>query len=364
MLNFSHVLDIKQKQLIEIFENFELLLKMSPPQIKYKILDKEKQIIEQTFFINAIKKEIKLEMIHTKISDDSFLLKIISGPAKGTGTTIQILDKQNKSQIDVKLDLKLNFKYKLFSSILSKKIQSVNISLFKRLEILSKILFNNKYQITFENNFNTLIINIENKTIYFDGWWLGDVLSSFIEGTYEKFSFKNHTILDIGANIGDTAISFIFKGATKVIALEPFPINYEFAKYNISKNNMQQQIELILGGCSSNSSEILVDPKLSGLGYKMEKTDNGEKIIQYTLEELITKYDLVDGIIKMNCEGCEYETILNTPNTILQKFSYIIIQYHEGPDSLMAKLSNSGFKISCEAYSLTKGQLIAENSTH
>ena len=49
MLNFSHVLDIKQKQLIEIFENFELLLKMSPPQIKYKILDKEKQIIEQTF---------------------------------------------------------------------------------------------------------------------------------------------------------------------------------------------------------------------------------------------------------------------------------------------------------------------------
>ena len=114
VLKFSYESDITQKQLIEIFDNFQLLLKMSPPQIKYKILDEEKRIIEQIFFVNAIKKEIKLEVIHKKISDDLFLLQIISGPAKGTKTTIQILDKQNKSQINVELDLKLNLKYKIF----------------------------------------------------------------------------------------------------------------------------------------------------------------------------------------------------------------------------------------------------------
>ncbi len=361
VLNFSYESDINAKQLIEIFDNFQLLLKMTPPQIKYKILDEEKKIIEQTFFVNTIKKEIKLEVIHKKISNDSFLLQIISGPAKGTQTFIQILQKENKSEINVKLDLKLNLKYKIFSSILSQKIKSVNITLFNRLEILAKLLYNDKYQISFENNFNTLVIHLENKKIHFDGWWLGDISSSFIGGTYEKLPFKNRVIVDVGANIGDTAISFVNSGAKKVIALEPFPINYEFAKSNILKNNMTEQIEILLGGCSSQSTEILVDPKLSGLGYKMIKTNVGEKIKQFSLAELIKKFDIVDGIIKMNCEGCEYDAIINASDAVLKKFSHILIQYHDGPDSLINKLSNAGFRISNEAYSKDKGQLIAEN---
>jgi len=361
VLNFSYESDINAKQLIEIFDNFQLLLKMTPPQIKYKILDEEKKIIEQTFFVNTIKKEIKLEVIHKKISNDSFLLQIISGPAKGTQTFIQILQKENKSEINVKLDLKLNLKYKIFSSILFQKIKSVNITLFNRLEILAKLLYNDKYQISFENNFNTLVIHLENKKIYFDGWWLGDISSSFIGGTYEKLLFKNRVIVDVGANIGDTAISFVNSGAKKVIALEPFPINYEFAKSNILKNNMTEQIEILLGGCSSQSTEILVDPKLSGLGYKMIKTNVGEKIKQFSLAELIKKFDIVDGIIKMNCEGCEYDAIINASDAVLKKFSHILIQYHDGPDSLINKLSNAGFRISNEAYSKDKGQLIAEN---
>lgn len=361
MLSFSYELDMTQEQLVAIFDNYQLLLKMSPPQIKNKIIDVEKRIIEQTFFVNAIKKEIKLEVMHKKISDNLFLLQIISGPAKGTETTIQILGKQNKSQINVKLNLKLNLKYKIFSSILSKKIQSINITLFKRLETLAKILYNDKYTISFENHFNTLVINSENKKIYFDGWWLGDIWSSFIGETYSKLPFKNRIVIDIGANIGDTSISFINNGASKVIALEPFPINYEFAKSNISKNNMQDQIELVLGGTSSDSLEILVDPKLSGLGYKMEKMNVGEKINQFTLEQLINKFHITSGIIKMNCEGCEYETIINTPDDILRKFSHILIQYHEGSDQLIKKLSNAEFKITDEAYSTKKGQIFAEN---
>lgn len=361
MLNFSYESSINAKQLIEIFDTFPLLLKMSPPQIKYTILDEQKGIIQQTFFVNAIKKEIKLEIAYNKISDNSFLLKVISGPAKGSETSIKILEKNDKSVIEVGLNLRFNLQYKIFSSILSKKIKSVNITLFNRLEILAKLLYNNKHKISFENNYDTLIIHLDNKKIYFDGWWLGDVWSSFIGETYGKLPCKNKIVIDVGANIADTAINFVHKGAKKVIALEPFPINYEFAKSNISKNNMNQQIEVILGGCSSNSSEILVDPKLSGLSYKMEKTNVGEKIKQFTLAELIKKFDIAEGIIKMNCEGCEYETIINTPDDVLEGFSHILIQYHEGAGSLANKLSNAGFRISNEIYSENKGQLIAEN---
>jgi FkbM family methyltransferase len=361
VLNFSYESNIKARQLIEIFDKFPLLLKMSPPQIKYTILDEKNRIIQQKFFVNTIQKEITLEIVYSKISDDSFLLEVISGPAKGSRTTIKISEKLGKSVIGVALNLKLALRYKIFSSVLSKKIKSVNITLFNRLEILANLLYNNKHQISFENNYDILVIHLDDKKIYFGGWWLGDVWSSFIGETYAKLPCKNKVVIDIGANIADTAISFVHRGAKKVIALEPFPINYEFAKSNISKNNMDEQIEVIPGGCSSNSSQILIDPKLSGLSYKMVRTDTGEKIRQFTLEELVKKFDIVEGVIKMNCEGCEYETIRSTPDDILRRFSHILIQYHQGTDPLTNKLSGAGFQFSIEKYSENKGQLIAEN---
>lgn len=351
--------DNKSQNLIEIFENFQLLLKISPQQIKYKILDESNGLIQQTFFIKSIKKEIKLELIHKKISENSFLLKIISGPLKNTETKITILEKNEKSQIDVEVKLKTSFSYKIFSSILSKKIQSVNITLFNRLEKFAKLLYNKKYQISFEKNYEILTIQLEDKKIFFEGWWLGDIASSFIGETYQKLPIKNKTVIDIGANIGDTAISFIHFGAKRIIGLEPFPINYEFFKLNVLKNNLKEQIEIIQGGCSSKSSEIFVDPNLSGLSYKMEKKDGGEKINEFSLEELIQKNNIVDGVIKMNCEGCEYDTILNTSDEILQKFSHILIQYHNGPEALIKKLDDAGFTVTLESYSEMKGQIFA-----
>lgn len=359
-MDFSYQSKIKAENLIEIFEEFQLLLKISPPQVKYDILDKSNGLIQQTLFVKSIKKELIFESIYEKKSENSFLIKAISGPLKGTETIIRILEKDDKSEINVELNLKLGLKYKIFSSILSKKIKSINLTLFNRLEKFAELLYNDKYKINFENNFNTLVLNLENKKLYFDGWWLGDVWSSFIGGIYDKFSLENKIVIDVGVNIGDTAISFIHKGAKKVIGLEPFPINYKFAESNILKNNMEDKIINILGGCSSESSEILVDPNLSGLSYKMEKRDSGKKIKQFAIEDIVKKFDINNEILKMNCEGCEYDSIINVNDEILKKFSHILIQYHSGAELLIKKLSNIGFKITNDPYSGKKGQLIAE----
>ena len=175
----------------------------------------------------------------------------------------------------------------------------------------------------------------------------------------KKLSIKDKTIIDVGANIGDTAISFIHYGAKRVIGLEPFPINYKFFKVNVTRNNFENQIEVLQGGCSSKSSEILIDPNLAGLSYQMENKEKGEKINQYSLDELIEKYKITDGIIKMNCEGCEYDTIIKTPNNILCEFSQILIQYHDRPEKLIQKLKNAGFSVMYESYSDMKGQIFA-----
>ena len=111
----------KASHLIKIFENIQLLLKISPPKIKYKIIDEANGLVQQTIFIKSIKKKIEFQVIYKKISKNSFLLKIVSGPFKNTETSIVFLENGDKSQINVEVKLKMSFLYKMLSLILSKK---------------------------------------------------------------------------------------------------------------------------------------------------------------------------------------------------------------------------------------------------
>ena len=93
----------------------------------------------------------------------------------------------------------------------------------------------------------------------------------------------------------------------------------------------------------------------------MKNSETGQKINQYSLDELINKFNVNNGIIKMNCEGCEYDTILNTSNDTLKKISYFFVAYHNGPNLLKNKLDNAGFNVITEQFSEQKGYIIAQN---
>jgi hypothetical protein len=50
-------------------------------------------------------------------------------------------------------------------------------------------------------------------------------------------------------------------------------------------------------------------------------------------------------VLKLDCEGCEYELILDTPDMILEKFESIFIEYHMGYDKLKEKLESCKFVV-------------------
>lgn len=56
----------KASHLIKIFENIQLLLKISPPKIKYKIIDETNGLIQQTIFIKSIKKKLNFKSFTKK----------------------------------------------------------------------------------------------------------------------------------------------------------------------------------------------------------------------------------------------------------------------------------------------------------
>ena len=55
----------------------------------------------------------------------------------------------------------------------------------------------------------------------------------------------------------------------------------------------------------------------------------------------------------MDCEGCEYESILSASRDVIRSFSHIQIEYHYGYKDLKYKLEENGFIVS-----VTKPRLV------
>ena len=217
-----------------------------------------------------------------------------------------------------------------------------NVILNGRFEVASIAAGFNNYT----NDENILVIKNKLGTIkLLQGTQNGDPIGVFFEEVYKMFPVKDQTVLDVGANIGDSSIYFALKGAKKIIAIEPFPANYELAKKNIELNNLQKIIDIDLAGCSNKPGFITVDNKKSGGGASLTSASTGTKIPLFSLKNILEQNNLDSAVLKMDCEGCEYDSILNADDEILKKFSTIIIEYHYGYQNLVEKLENCGFQV-------------------
>lgn len=191
--------------------------------------------------------------------------------------------------------------------------------------------------------------NEDTITIY-GGVSNGDMKGIFIDKVYQKLPVKNRTVVDIGANIADSAIYFALCGATKIIGLEPSPKNYEVAVKNIRLNNFKN-ISIILAACSNCRGEINIDHDSNyeaGILFVMKGSDKGIRVPILSLEDILSENNLDnDGslILKIDCEGCEYESILSANKNTLQRFSHILIEYHHGYIDLKEKLQSNGFRV-------------------
>ena len=197
---------------------------------------------------------------------------------------------------------------------------------------LMNIDYNNK-----EDSIITSVKNSSKKVKLIGVGNSADIPGIFLEGDYDFLPAKDNVVIDIGSNVGDSSIYFCLKGAKKVIALDPYPPNYEIAKKNIEKNDYSDKIVILLAGCSNKAGNISSENK---------ENKNFQNIPLLTLEEIMKSQNIESSILKMDCEGCEYDTILQTPCEILRKFTHIQIEYHYGYKNLQKKLEKCGFKVS------------------
>jgi hypothetical protein len=193
----------------------------------------------------------------------------------------------------------------------------------------------NDYQEVY-NSLMEVDVDAEHDLAYFDGLSFhggktnGDIVNIFKKNEYSFLPVTENEVIDIGANIGDSSIYFASRGAKMVVAVEPDRISYDYAVKNAAINGYSNIIKLIFAACGPKDNFV-----------------SKNELEFLTLKNLIKKYCSCPKILKVDCEGCEYDLILNASFDDLSKFSHIQIEYHFGYQNLKTRLEECGFDVIC-----------------
>ena len=158
---------------------------------------------------------------------------------------------------------------------------------------------------------------------------LGDTFVREDYGVPEALSgLRGRDVIDLGANIGDTALYFVMNGARKVIAVEPLPNVAKCAEENVGLSGATDKVKVINATLSYEPVSVPCDydVRLSG-SFSTLKGNGPCKVPGVTLGDLL---NMVDDpyLLKMDCEGCEAQVILGPERERLRAFEHIILETH------------------------------------
>ena len=167
------------------------------------------------------------------------------------------------------------------------------------------------------------------------------VLETFYTGEYSALNVADKIVIDIGAFVGDTAVYFALKGAKRVVAVEPHPDAYTEMLENIRLNGLEGVIVPVNAGLASRPGKLCIAGNIETAITTYFKTgDCKDSVPAVTLSELLDEFDLRGSnmALKMDCEGCERDVILNDYKHV-SLFDELIFEYHSPPDELITALS-------------------------
>jgi len=189
-----------------------------------------------------------------------------------------------------------------------------------------------------------------------------------------KFS-KGDVVLDIGAHIGSFSLAIAKQHPDiRILSFEPSPNSYRILRKNITINNYKNIVPFNKAVISKEKKGgIYLDPVNSALNSIYRSKGHYVKVPSISLEKIFRSNNIKNcAFIKMDCEGSEYDIILNTPLNLLRKIKAIVIEYHDPVDfgisnkkytilNLVKHLKNAGFKCNANRMKNYQGILVASS---
>jgi FkbM family methyltransferase len=150
----------------------------------------------------------------------------------------------------------------------------------------------------------------------------------FEQNTYgvETAEVRGKTVIDIGANLGMFSLSCLSRGATKLIAIEAQPTVYNLGMLN---NIAPYPAIIPLNYAASDVDGAIVHIPNAHVASRVGGTD-GDAVETITLATVLDRYNIIgdDLVMKIDCEGSEFNILLPAPTELLRRFNIIYMEVH------------------------------------
>ncbi len=170
--------------------------------------------------------------------------------------------------------------------------------------------------------------------------WNGGITDVFFRNVYNFNLTGDTVVIDIGANIGLASLFFASKqNVIKVIGFEPLAGTYEKALHNIGMNpeKIKGKIQIYHNALSNvNEDRCISFHKKARTAFSIcsgNTSQKGELIhvrdAAETLIPIFEKFGNKNIVVKMDCEGSEYEVFDSLVRKgLLKKVDIFMIEFH------------------------------------
>ena len=150
----------------------------------------------------------------------------------------------------------------------------------------------------------------------------------FEQNSYQlvREELEGRLVIDVGANLGMFALRCIDFGARRVIAVEAQPVVYTGLIHNVQKH---PTIFPLLAAVWDKDGEIVTILN-EHVGSKVRGAEDaqGDKVGTVTLKTLLTGVEDNNMVLKLDCEGSEFNILMGTDVETIRRFEFIHIEVH------------------------------------
>ena len=193
----------------------------------------------------------------------------------------------------------------------------------------------------------------------------GDFPGVFYTEEYIDINVEGKTVIDVGCSIGDSPLYFYLFGARKIYAYEPTKYAFNYAMENVVINKLEDVIIVKNSAVGIKNSKILIDNSRRITGGSALKYDpHGSEVEIVSFMDIVKQVNEKDLVLKMDCEGCEYDIFSSIQPIDMVNFSQVVLEYHDGPELLMEFLSKAGFRTELKGKEDKLGIIVAIKTLH
>jgi FkbM family methyltransferase len=178
----------------------------------------------------------------------------------------------------------------------------------------------------------------------------------FVKNGYQLSTdeLRNKEVIDVGANMGFFSLACAALGASRVWSVEPVTHTHDQLCKNITHVELNHKIHAIQAAVLGKSQ----DPVSMGISHRHGTSSLYQPGVRSELVRVISLADIMEKtftrnvILKMDCEGAEYDILLDTPDSVFDRIKLIHVQIHtqmhpvhKQRDCLHARLNQLGFTL-------------------